>query len=197
MSDWRIILIVSAAPIISAFGAIWMKAGIDRRDRKSERRAAAYERLAAASEIMAMRSAAYNTMRGPRHAAGAALNNVTKFVMVMLLSILRPLRKDPQTLQMLVDSLPTPVEPEEIMTGSELLNAMDELIRARVEVHLVGSEEAIDAADVLLDRSREFLEATEKHQMSFRGWSAKPGGGPERENMLDAHRKFVNVTRRR
>jgi hypothetical protein len=173
MSDWPTVLIVSIAPIVSAFGAIWIKGRIDRVTGLEERQWAAYQNLAAASEIIAMRSAVYNSQRGPRYAAGAALNAVTKLVMVMFLSLLKPLRKDREWLRMLVDSLPTPAEQSPLMEMSEFMVAMDELIRARVEVHIVGSAAAIDAADQLLDRSKEFLTAVEAEQMSItRGWSS-------------------------
>jgi hypothetical protein len=197
MTDWSTVLIISIAPIVSAFGAIWIKGRIDRRTRLEDRQWVAYQKLAAASEIIAMRSAIYNSQRGPRYAAGAALNAVTKFVMVMFLSLLKPLRKDREWLRMLVDSLPTPAEQIPLMEMSEFVGAMDELIRARVEVHLVGGKAAIEAADELLDRSKEFLTAVETEQMSItKGWSSKsPPAELERERMLDAHHRFLTTIR--
>lgn len=197
MSDWPTILIVSAAPIVSAFGAIWIKERIDRRTRFEERQRTAYQKLAAVSEVIAMRSTVYNTQSGPRHATAEVMNGVTKFLTVMLLSTLPPFRnKDRELLRMLVDSLPTPVELTPIMETSELLHVMDELISARVEVHLVGSSAAIGAADELLDRSKEFLSAVSTKQMRLTtGWKKSLSAESERERMLEAHRKFVTTIR--
>lgn len=152
MSDWPTILIVSVAPIVSAFGAIGIKEHVDRGTRFEERQWSAYQKLATASEVIAVRSAVFNSQRGLRHVAAATLNTVAKLVVVMLLSMLRPLRKDREWLRMLVDSLPNPVAPRPVMEASELLEAIDDLIRARVEVRLVGSSDAIEAADELLER---------------------------------------------
>lgn len=75
MSDWPTILIASVAPIVSACGALWIKGRIDRSTRIEERQWVACERLAAASEIIAMRSAVYNSQRGPRRATRHVLQH--------------------------------------------------------------------------------------------------------------------------
>lgn len=143
-----------------------------------------------------MRSAVYNAQKGPRQAAAAVMNATSKLAAVTFLFTLRPFRTDKERLRMLVDSLPTPVEPSPIMEAFQLVQAMDELIRARVEVHLVGSGAAIRAADELLNRSNEFLSAVETQRMSLvTVWRRSLPAESERKRMLEAHEKFLTTIR--
>jgi hypothetical protein len=75
------------------------------------------------------------------------------------------------------------------MESSELVAAMDNLIYARVEVRLVGSPEAITAANQLLDGSRAFLIALERDNGSIKGLFTKAAeiGMDEREKMNQSH----------
>jgi hypothetical protein len=198
VSYWPAILITGAVSIVSAFGALWVRDGIDRRARFSERQWEAYQRLAAASEIIAVRSAVYNSLRSPRSALGDTLQGTIKFILVLFLAYLRPFRTDLQRLKVFADALPTPAaeSSQGVDQAEHLFSAMDDLVRARVEVHLVGSPKAIPLADQLLDRSREFLEAAESRQKSLiTGWTNGGTVEPQRQRMLDAHNAFLDQVR--
>src|ERR1700691_427423 len=103
MSNWPTILVASLISALAAITAIWVKERIDRRTRLEDRRSAAYQRLAAASEVIAMRSSVYNSLRGIRYSLGLTLNNLTKFMLVMFLQAFRPLRVQDGLLRTLVD----------------------------------------------------------------------------------------------
>lgn len=197
MSNWLPVLVASLIAATAAILANFLKEVWDEQGRRRERRRQAYLRLAAASEVIAMRSAVFNSTRTPRSAFGESLGDMRKFVLALGLIGLARRRLNSESLQLLVSAVPTPQGSGLPVSQSALVEAMDDLIRARVEVSLFGTPEAIAAASELLDCSRAFLSAVETAaQFSWPiRWSLKHAGDIERDAMLQAHERFVDVTR--
>jgi hypothetical protein len=196
MASWQPILAASLVSVVGALGALWLKEHLDRSSAVNTRRLEAYLRLAASSEVIALRSSVYNSSRSPVPVLGETLNGLMKFCLLMVMWAFPPMRRaDAGFRQSLMDSIPTSRDLDPPMAASHLVDAMDELVHARVEVYLVGSPAVIAAADELLDASRNFMTVVENKSM----WTSKSKAAiqieAERERMLTAHRAFLAITR--
>lgn len=198
MTDWLTVLIASLISATSAIAAVFLKEIWDTRARRIERRQRAYLSLAAASEVIAMRSAVFNSQRTFKSSIASALGDAKKFLLILVLSWFWSAKNaEGSTLDRLAASLATPTSVDQVMKPSELIAAMDKLIIARVEVGLFGSGAAIDAANELLAKSKEYLTAVER---SSGNWlqgirSTNSAGENERIAMIDAHDNFLQVVR--
>ncbi len=73
---------------------------------------------------------------------------------------------------------------------------MEELVNARVEVRLWGTQAAIDAANRLLDKSKDFLEILDRNSRRFRSSSMQTAEIEEgRGAQVAAHREFLATIR--
>jgi hypothetical protein len=184
-----------AVALVAVFGALggnWITNQLAVRSSRARERQAAYLNLLGASECLAGRMAAASGERTALYAAGQTLQSIQKLVLVMILVAILG-RHRLETARLLADAVPLPHESDGATTTSELLQRQEELVRAQAHVRLVGSDDAIDAADRLLDASKTLVVFLENHAWPRRGTEKEEKLRTLRGIFKNAHEAFARV----
>jgi hypothetical protein len=153
--------------------------------RKNDLKHAAYERLIAASEVVAVRTMAVGVQRSAVRSFVHTLYELRKATVAYFLAF--TLKKWPEMVRTVMDAIPTPVQSEESMDLSSLQLAIEELLKANIAVNLYGSNRAIGAAHNLLGDAKGFYELIESSNWTW-------GGLPNKKIMSEARGKMVSST---
>ena len=151
MADWPTLGVAGIAAG-GSFCAVWLKAQFDRSHQARHRQMEAYGRLIAASEIVALRMAGRKSQAGFGTSISRTLLGTGRFLMIIMFLAYPRIR---HTLKLngavaTVNALPWPEpEPDPVPT-TVLLDAFEEMQRARVNVRLLGTDTAVEAAEQLL-----------------------------------------------
>jgi hypothetical protein len=166
--------------------------------RRSDLKHQAYEQLIAASEIMVLRSAVMGAQSSGRQAFASSLWDFKKAGIVLLMAspIGHPFRKRPEMMHWFLSSIPDPPPFEDSMDLKSLQSAFEALIKARLSVSMYGSNEANDAAEMLVDDGKSFFALVQSVKVS---WSGLPATKPlleSRERLNASTSAFVKMSRR-
>jgi hypothetical protein len=193
---WGAVLIA----VIAAVGgpvAVLLQSRHQDKVRLSELRHDAYLRLIEASEIVAFRSTVVGGQRSAGNAIASSFSDLRKAMIVLLLGTVfdRPLRKRPGILSMFISSIPTPTPLQDSIDLNSLHMAFEELIKANIGVNLYGSVGAINAAEKLLDDSKNFYKLIQSGNWTWRGLPAADKVTEFRNKMTESTSAFVAVAR--
>ncbi len=195
---WRTTIIVG---VIAATGgplAVYFQNRHQEVATKSDLKHAAYERLIAASEIVAYRSTVLGGQRSARSAFAHTIWDMRKALLVLIIGSLpvRQRSKSAKLLPRFFEAIPTPEPFKDSMNTDSLQATYEDLVRAYIGVSLYGSAASVLAAEKLLDDAKRFFDLMEK-----KGSWTKTGLPPMAEfsqvrgAMVDSTAKFVTLAR--
>jgi hypothetical protein len=184
---WSTVLIA----IVAAAGplAVFLQNRHHDKAHKDKLKHDAYEQLIAASEIVVFRSAVLAGQRSAGNAIAHSLSDFRKAGVVLSLASAtgRPLRKMPEKLKMFVNSIPTPAPIEDAINLKSLQDAFERLIKANIEVNLYGSDDAIGAAEKLINDGKNHYALVQSANWT---WS----GLPDNKVLMESRDKLKATT---
>ncbi len=152
---------ISAVPAVAALTGVVVKGRLDEASESRRARVAAYQRLSAATERLALRAV---TARGDRTGLATlaqTIKSLEPFLTAsMVLALARAPKKKPidaNDLGMLISRLPPGVDPGPSVSDTEVLLAYEEVQQAAAHVEIVGSAAVKKVATDLYDSATSFL----------------------------------------
>jgi hypothetical protein len=162
--------------------------------KKGDLRHAAYERLIAASEIVAARATNYGSQRSVPYTFSRTGLELVKAVTVFALGY-SALKDRPKFLQIVSDAIPTPTPLVDSVDANSIQTAFEELIKANISVNLYGTNRAIAAGEKLLDDAKSFFLLIQSGGWTWSGLPAKNLLGESRDKMTASTSAFVMIAR--
>jgi hypothetical protein len=190
-------IVVVLAPVVAAFGSIWIKGGLDRRAEHRSARRQAYAEFISATRIVAIRSTRYQSERSAIGAFVASLEDSGPLIFGLILLTLKQLRRTTTAAERvgLLGLLGSARPSFPRVNESRLYDAIEDLQLVVSTVRIVGSEPVIAASDDVLSVSKRILEAAARTYgfKQSRFVSALKGLADELDEVLN---QFVAVARK-
>lgn len=198
MTDWTTVAVAGVSGltgIVAALGAIAMRERYARRANLRQVRLAAYTRFIAASESLSLRAIAFREDKSPQSAIRDTLQSQRVFVVMLGLLVWPYVRRYLSSREIIAlgRTLPMPIVEPATVSPSDLMDSLDELQQARVELRFVAGPEAMAAAAAVFDAAAEFVGAATVRIPSWRqraGWDSLMA---KQDSVQQAHDRFMKV----
>jgi len=162
--------------------------------KKGDLRHAAYERLIAASEILAARATSYGSQRSVAYTFSRTGLELVKAVTVFALGY-SALKDRPKFLRIVSDAIPTPKPFADPVDANSIQAAFEELIKANISVNLYGTNRAVAVAEQLLDDAKSFYLSIQSGGWTWSGLPAKNLLRESRDKMTASTSAFLMIAR--
>lgn len=194
---WWGAILIALVSVLASLAALYLKTFLDRANSGREARRLAYHRFLAATEVVILRSLAFDRQRSLRYAFSRSIPILQKaLLMSILLSLFRRSKHwNHDDFRIFADSIPTPVEPQDTMNDRAVLNSVEELVRAFVDVKVSGTMQAISAAGDLLDAAKQLGAELERPSLRSQSATRQIQLAELRHLVLEKQHNFVEVVR--